>query len=121
VHISVFSLGIITSWPGQYWADLISLLEDFYFAPGGCQGKKGRALRKAIYWMYRYLKEMALIPVTIMVESNIFFEEFIVKTKVEGGKEIQVKPTELLMYDEKYKVRSLRLYFDRLYRRLSPF
>jgi ketosteroid isomerase-like protein len=74
-------------------------------------GKEG--LRKAIDWMYKYLKEITLIPVTIMVEGNTFFEEFIVKVKVRGGKEIQVKQAEVLIYDE-YKVKSLRLYFDRL-------
>ena len=74
-------------------------------------GKDG--LRKAFDWMYKYLKEMVLIPVTIMVDGKTFFEEFIVKTKVKGGKEIQVKQAEVLVYDD-YKVKSLRLYFDRL-------
>ena len=75
-------------------------------------GKGG--LRKSIGWMYRYLREIVLIPVTIMVSGNTFFEEFIVKAKVSGGKEIQVKQAEVLVYDEEYKVRSIRLYFDRL-------
>ena len=74
-------------------------------------GKEG--MRKAFGWMYKYLKEMVLIPVTIMVDGNTFFEEFIVKTKVKGGKEVQVKQAEVLVYDD-YKVKSLRLYFDRL-------
>jgi ketosteroid isomerase-like protein len=74
-------------------------------------GKKG--LRKAFEWMYKYLKEMVLIPITIMVDGNVFFEEFMVKAKVKGGKEIQVKQAEVLVYDN-YKVKSLRLYFDRL-------
>ena len=75
-------------------------------------GKEG--LGKAIGWMYRYLKRIDLVPVTIMVDGNVFFEEFIVKAKVKGDKEIQVKQAEVLVYDEEYKVRSLRLYFDRL-------
>jgi ketosteroid isomerase-like protein len=74
-------------------------------------GKEG--LRKAFGWMYKYLKGMVLIPVTIMVDGSTFFEEFIVKTKVKGGKEIQVKQAEVLVYED-YKVKSLRLYFDRL-------
>ena len=36
-------------------------------------------LRKAIRWMFRYLKEIVLIPVTIIVQDNIFFEEFAVR------------------------------------------
>ena len=75
-------------------------------------GKEG--LRRAIAWMYQHLKEIALIPVTIMIEDNTFFEEFIIKTKVKGSEETQVKQAEVLVYDNEYKVRSLRLYFDRL-------
>jgi ketosteroid isomerase-like protein len=74
-------------------------------------GKEG--MRKAFGWMYKYLKEMILIPVTIMVDGNTFFEEFIVKTRVKDDKEIQVKQAEVLVYED-YKVKSLRLYFDRL-------
>jgi len=75
-------------------------------------GKDG--LRKAIAWMYRYLGQITLIPITIIVDNNTFFEEFYVKAKVRRGKEIQVKQTEVLVYDNAYKVQSLRLYFDRL-------
>ena len=42
------------------------------------------------------------------------FEEFIVRAKIKEGKEIQVKQTEVLVYDDEYKVKQLRLYFDRL-------
>ena len=75
-------------------------------------GKEG--LRKAIHWMFSYLKEITLIPITIMVERNTFFEEFSLKTKVRGGKEIEINQSEVLVYDNEYKVMSLRLYFDRL-------
>ena len=75
-------------------------------------GKEG--LRKAVAWMYRYLKDITLIPITIMVEGNTFFEEFIVRGKIKECKEIQVKQSEVLVYDNEYKVESLRLYFDRL-------
>ena len=75
-------------------------------------GKEG--LRKAVAWMYRYLKDITLIPITIMVDGNTFFEEFFVRTKTKEGEEIQVKQAEVLVYDDEYKVKSLRLYFDRL-------
>jgi ketosteroid isomerase-like protein len=74
-------------------------------------GKEG--LRKAFDWIYKYLKKMILVPIVIMVEGNVFFEEFIVKAKVKGDKELQVKQAEVLVYED-YKVKSLRLYFDRL-------
>jgi len=75
-------------------------------------GKEG--LRKAIRWIFRYLKEITLSPITIMIEGNTFFEEFSVRTKIKEDKEIQVKQAEVLVYDDEYKVKSLRLYFDRL-------
>lgn len=75
-------------------------------------GKEG--LSKTIRWIFRYLKEITLSPITIMIEGSTFFEEFLVKTKTKEGKEIQVKQTEVLVYDYEYKVKSLRLYFDRL-------
>jgi len=75
-------------------------------------GKEG--LRKAIRWIFRYLKEITLSPITIMIEGNTFFEEFFVRTKIKEDKEIQAKQAEVLVYDDEYKVKSLRLYFDRL-------
>jgi ketosteroid isomerase-like protein len=75
-------------------------------------GKAG--LRKALDWMFRYLKDISFIPVTIMIEGDTFFEEFIVRAISKGGKEIKMKQAEVLIYDSDYKVRSLRLYFDRL-------
>jgi hypothetical protein len=75
-------------------------------------GKEG--VTRAINWMFKYLNQIALTPITIMVDRNNFFEEFTVRAKVRGGKEIQVKQSEVLTYDNEYKVTSLRLYFDRL-------
>ena len=76
---------------------------------------KGKAgLRRAINWMFGYLKEIKLTPVTIMVEGPTFFEEYEVKAKVRGDRQLQVRQAEVLIYDDAYKVTSLRLYFDRL-------
>ena len=72
-----------------------------------------RGLRKAIDWMYSYLKEIRLVPVTILIKDDTFFEEFIVKTRL-GDREVELNQVEVLVYDEHYKVKSLRLYFDRL-------
>ena len=74
-------------------------------------GKEG--LRKAVRWIFRYLEEISLSPIAIMIEENTFFEEFTIKARVKG-EEIQVKQAEVLVYDDEYKVKSLRLYFDRL-------
>jgi hypothetical protein len=75
------------------------------------RGKGG--VRKWINWLYENLAEIKLIPVIIMVDGNTFFEEFILKAKLHNGLEIESKQAEVLIY-ENYKIKSLRLYFDRL-------
>jgi len=74
-------------------------------------GKEG--LAKWIDWMYARLEEIKFEPITIMVDGNAFFEEFILKGRLHDGTEVQSKQAEVLIY-ENYKVKSLRLYFDRL-------
>jgi hypothetical protein len=49
-----------------------------------------------------------------MIEGNVFFEEFLVKARLPDGTELESKQAEVLVYNEDYKVKSLRLYFDRL-------
>lgn len=71
-------------------------------------------LKKAIGWMFRYLKEITLIPIAIIIQGNIFFEEFAVRARIQGGLKIEVKQAEVLVYGCDYKVESIRLYFDRL-------
>ena len=70
-------------------------------------------LRKAIRWMFRCLGEITLVPVTIIIEDGTFFEEFVVKAKIDG-RSILLRQTEILKYDNNYKVTAIRLYFDRL-------
>lgn len=74
-------------------------------------GKEG--LKKWIDWMYAHLAEMKFEPITIMVDGNVFFEEFILKGRLHDGNEVQSRQAEVLIY-ENYQVKSLRLYFDRL-------
>lgn len=76
------------------------------------KGKDG--LQRALRWIFGHLREIRLIPITIMIEGETFFEEFIVRTETPKGRKVEVKQAEVLVYDEDYKVKSLRLYFDRL-------
>ena len=46
-----------------------------------------------------------------MIQGNIFFEEFIAKAGVSSG-DIELRQAEVLVYDDAYKVRVIRLYFD---------
>jgi ketosteroid isomerase-like protein len=74
-------------------------------------GKEG--VRKWCDWFYEHLEEVKFEPIIIMVEGNTFFEEFIVKARLYSGVEIKSKQAEVLLF-ENYKIKSLRLYFDRL-------
>jgi hypothetical protein len=48
-----------------------------------------------------------------MVTNGVFFEEFKVTGTLPNGKIVESKQSEVLVY-ENYKIKSLRLYFDRL-------
>jgi hypothetical protein len=76
------------------------------------KGKNG--LLKALLWMTKHLSDIKLTPIVIMVRRETFFEEFVVEAKTPNGNEIKMKQAEVLEYDSDYKVKSLRLYFDRL-------
>ncbi len=69
--------------------------------------------RKWLEWMFQHLAEIAFEPISIMVDDNVFFEEFIVQGKLQDGRTVQSKQAEVLVY-ENLLVKSLRLYFDRL-------
>ena len=74
-------------------------------------GKEG--VKKWFNWMYTHVAELQFLPVTIMVEGNTFFEEYVVKAKFQDGKEAYSKQAVVLLF-ENLKVKSLRMYFDRL-------
>lgn len=69
--------------------------------------------RKWLEWMLAHVAEIKFDPIVIMVKDNIFFEEFIVKATLQNGTKVESKWAEVLVY-ENLKIRSLRLYFDRL-------
>ena len=69
--------------------------------------------RRWVNWMYLHVAELKFLPVTIMVEGNTFFEEFIVEAKFHDGEEACSKQTVVLEF-ENLKIKSLRMYFDRL-------
>ncbi len=74
-------------------------------------GKEG--VQKWIDWLYRNFRQIKFQPVIIMVEGNTLFEEFIVRARLHNGLEIKSKQSEVLVF-EGDKIKSLRLYFDRL-------
>ena len=70
-------------------------------------------LRKWLNWFFNLFDTIKFEPIVIMVENSIFFEEFVIHVTFQRGKKLSVKLTEVLEY-ENYKIKSLRLYLDRL-------
>ena len=69
-------------------------------------------LKKALNWLYDMIGEIKFEPIIIMIKGDVFFEEFILKGR-KHDKKFEVKAAEVLIYKD-YKVKTLRLYFDRL-------
>lgn len=76
------------------------------------KGKEG--MERWLKWQYEHVAEVKLVPVIIMIEGSVFFEEFVVNAKLHDGTKVESKQAEVLIYDENYRIKSLRLYFDRL-------
>jgi hypothetical protein len=74
-------------------------------------GKVG--VKRWLEWMYRHLAEVRFTPITIMLDGNVFFEEFLLRGRFHDGTEVESKQAEVLIY-EGDKLKVLRLYFDRL-------
>jgi ketosteroid isomerase-like protein len=74
-------------------------------------GREGA--RKWFNWLYKHVAEIELLPVTIIVEDNKFFEEFTVEATFHDGEKARSNQAEVLVF-ENLKIKSLRIYFDRL-------
>jgi ketosteroid isomerase-like protein len=69
--------------------------------------------RRWMNWLFEKVASIRFQPITIMVDGDTFFEEFVATAKLDDGREIHSKQAEVLIYED-YKLKSLRLYFDRL-------
>lgn len=69
--------------------------------------------RKWLEWMFQHLSLISFDPIVIIVEGNVFFEEFGVNGTLHDGRQVQSKQAEVLIYENSL-VKELRLYFDRL-------
>ena len=74
-------------------------------------GKEGA--KKWLNWIYMHVAEMKFLPVIIMVEGNTFFEEYTVEAKFHDGEQTRSNQAVVLVF-ENLKIKSLRMYFDRL-------
>jgi ketosteroid isomerase-like protein len=74
-------------------------------------GKDGA--KKWFGWLCKNLRQIKFQPVVTMVEGDTLFEEFIVRARLHSGIEVKSKQAEVLVFEHD-KIKSLRLYFDRL-------
>ena len=74
-------------------------------------GKEG--VKKWLDWLYKNFWQIKFQPIVIIVKGNTLFEEFIIRARLHSGIEIKSKQAEVVVY-ENDKIKSLRLYFDRL-------
>jgi ketosteroid isomerase-like protein len=74
-------------------------------------GKEGVA--KWFNWIYPNIAKLKFLPITILIEANRFFEEFNVEAEFLDGEEARSNQAVVLEFDN-LKVKSLRMYFDRL-------
>ena len=74
-------------------------------------GKEGVA--KWFNWIYTNIAKLKFLPITILIGANTFFEEFIVEAEFLDGEEARSNQAVVLEFDN-LKVKSLRMYFDRL-------
>ena len=79
----------------------------------GIKMKGKNELKKWLNWFFNLFDIIKFEPIVIMVENDIFFEEFIIQVSFKQGKKLSVKVAEVLEYYD-YKIKSLRLYLDRL-------
>jgi ketosteroid isomerase-like protein len=70
-------------------------------------------VRKWLSWFFKSFSTIKFEPIIIMVEGDVFFEEFYIHGVTQNNKKLTGKIAEILVY-ENYKIKNLRLYFDRL-------
>ena len=74
-------------------------------------GKAG--VEKWFDWLFKNIRQIKFQPVVTMAEGNILFEEYIMRARLQSGPEVKSKQAEVLVF-ENDKIKSLRIYFDRL-------
>ena len=87
--------------------------EDYEIEMFGLRFTGKKNLKKWLSWFFKLFETIIFEPLVIMVENNIFFEEFIIHVTFEQSKKLSIKIAEVLEY-ENYKIKKLRLYLDRL-------
>ena len=70
-------------------------------------------VKRWLNWFLNMFETIRFEAINIIVKDDVFFEEFFIYVSLKNGKRMNAKMAEVLVY-KNYKIRSLRLYFDRL-------
>ncbi len=75
--------------------------------------KSHSGVKKWLKWFFQFFESIKFEPIVIIADNNTFFEEFFIHGITKNNDKLNIKVSEVLIY-ENYKIKSLRLYFDRL-------
>ena len=75
--------------------------------------KSHSGVKKWLDWFFKSFESIKFEPIVIIVDNDTFFEEFFIHGITNNNVKLNVKVSEVLIY-ENYKIKSLRLYLDRL-------
>lgn len=75
-------------------------------------GKKGA--RDWCTWLYGHLTELQVDRKISVVNENVLIGEYVLNGQLHNGSRIKSRQTEVLVFDDDYKIRNFRFYFDRL-------
>jgi len=76
------------------------------------KGKKGA--REWREWLYGHMSELQFDRITNVVNEKTIMEEYILSGRLHNGSRIKSRQTEVIVFDDNYKIKRFSFYFDRL-------
>jgi ketosteroid isomerase-like protein len=76
---------------------------------------KGKAgVEKWFNWLFDNILKLRLVIINVIVKENILFEEFAINAETVDGLKIHSRQAEVMEFDPCNKIKTLKLYFDRI-------
>lgn len=76
------------------------------------RGKAG--VEKWFHWLFDNIQNLRLVIINVIVKENILFEEFAISAETADGLKIQSRQAEVMEFDPCNRIKTLKLYFDRI-------